>query len=197
MRAEVFIHPSATVDPAARVGRGTKIWHHAQVRERARIGRECVVGSGAYIDVGVSVGDRVKIENGALLFAGATVGDGAFIGPLACLANDRRPRATNPDGTIKTPADWRLERVRVGPGASLGAGAIVVPPARIGAYAIVGAGAVVVGDVASHALVVGNPARHAGWVCRCAARLTADGLRCASCGRRYARRGAGLREAVR
>jgi acetyltransferase-like isoleucine patch superfamily enzyme len=181
-----FVHESAAVDRRATLGEGTRVWNNAQVREGARIGRECVIGSGAYIDAHVRIGDRVKIENGALVFSGARIDDGAFIGPHACLANDRRPRAVTPEGTLKTSKDWRMERVHVERGASLGAQSVIVPPATIGSFALVAAGAVVLGDVPAHAIVAGNPARTIGRACKCGARLRgARVLRCDDCGRRY------------
>src|SRR5438094_9576851 len=109
LSADVSVHPSAEVSAEADVGAGTAVWHEAQVREGARIGRECVLGKGVYVDVGVIVGDRCKIENRASLFHGVTLEDAVFIGPHAVFANDRFPRATNPDGSLKSDDDWTVE----------------------------------------------------------------------------------------
>jgi UDP-2-acetamido-3-amino-2,3-dideoxy-glucuronate N-acetyltransferase len=167
----VTIHPTAEVSPLATVGEGTRIWHQAQVRERARIGRSCIIGKGVYIDSDVVVGDRVKIQNGVSIYHGVTIEDGVFIGPHACLANDKLPRAITPDGELKRDADWQVGRILVQYGASIGAGAIILPGVTVGRFAMVGAGAVVTRDVAAHALVVGNPARRVGSVCACGHRL--------------------------
>jgi UDP-2-acetamido-3-amino-2,3-dideoxy-glucuronate N-acetyltransferase len=72
----------------------------------------------------------------------------------------------------------------VGYGASIGAGAIILPGLRIGAWALVGAGSVVTRDVPDHAIVVGNPARGTGFACSCGARLPAEtgSVRCGVCG---------------
>ena len=49
-------------------------------------------------------------------------------------------------------------------GASIGANATIVCGITINEYAFIGAGAVVTKDVPAYALVVGNPARHVGWM---------------------------------
>lgn len=162
-----FIHPTADVSPQAVLGPGTRIWHQAQVRERACIGDNCIIGKGAYIDFDVTIGSRVKIQNGVYVYHGATVEDGVFIGPGAILTNDKLPRSINPDGSLKTDADWEVSPILIRRGASIGAGAIILPGVTIGEFAMVGAGAVVIHDVPTHGLVYGNPARPHGYVCRC------------------------------
>ena len=87
------VHPSAEVDNKASLGKGTKVWNQAQVREGAVLGEGCIVGTGAHIGKGVRVGSRVKIENLATLFEGAEVGDDVFIGPHVVFTNDLVPRA--------------------------------------------------------------------------------------------------------
>ena len=73
-------------------------------------------------------------------------------------------------------------------GATIGANAVIVCGHSVGRYAFVGAGAVVTQDVPDFALVYGNPARRAGWMCACGVRLSQEGngLRCPACGARYA-----------
>jgi UDP-2-acetamido-3-amino-2,3-dideoxy-glucuronate N-acetyltransferase len=166
-----MIHPTADVSPTAEIGHGTRIWHQAQVRENARIGANCIVGKGAYIDFGVQIGDNVKIQNGVFVYHGVTIEEGVFVGPRVCFTNDMFPRAINPDGGLKTDADWEVGTTLVRYGASLGAGAIVLPNVTIGRFALVGAGAVVTKDVPDHGLVLGNPARLVGFVCGCGRRL--------------------------
>ncbi len=182
-----MIHPSADVSPDSRIGPGTNVWHEAQVREDAVVGADCVLGKGAYVDRGVVVGDRVKIQNYASLFHGVTIEDNVYVGPQAVFANDRYPRATNVDGALKADGDWQIEPVLVREGASIGAGAVVLPGVTIGCWAMVGAGAVVTHDVPDHTLVVGNPAHVAGRVCVCGRLLTEEGggWRCPNCDRTY------------
>jgi acetyltransferase-like isoleucine patch superfamily enzyme len=126
----------------------------------------------------------VKLENGVSLFKGTRLGDGVFIGPHVILLNDKRPRAITPEGALKSEEDWSVSGVTVLDGASVGGGCTILPGVSIGRFALVGAGAVVTRDVPDHGLVVGNPARLAGYVCECATRLPADGT-CPSCGRRH------------
>jgi UDP-2-acetamido-3-amino-2,3-dideoxy-glucuronate N-acetyltransferase len=189
-------HDTADIESGVSIGPGTWLWHRAQVRHGARIGRDCVIGRDVFIDEGVAVGDLVKIQNGALIYHGVTIEDGVFIGPGAILTNDRRPRALNAQGELARGDDWTVSPIRVGKGASIGAGAIVVAGCDVGPHAMVGAGSVVTHDVPGHALVVGNPARQIGWVCICGTRLQDPGaptagpagsnLTCSTCGRRYA-----------
>lgn len=182
-----MIHPTADVSHKASIGDGTSIWHQAQVRDDATIGRQCILGKGVYVDKGVVVGDRVKIQNYASLFHGTIVEDGAFLGPYCCLTNDKRPRAITPSGELQRDADWDEAGVKVSEGASIGAGAVILPGVTVGRFAMVGAGAVVTKDVPAHGLAMGNPATLAGYVCRCGQRLVtqSSGLECLSCGETY------------
>lgn len=183
-----FIHETAEIADSAIIGEGTKIWMHVQVREGARIGRECILGKGAYVETDVVVGDRCKIQNRASLFKGVTLADGVFVGPHVVFANDTFPRAINPDGTLKSDADWTVEPIHVGHGASVGAGAVVLPGVTIGAWALVAAGSVVTADVPPHAIVKGNPARLAGFACTCGKPLRMENpgdYHCDSCGREF------------
>jgi len=182
----VFIDPTARVEEGATIGPGTRVWGHSHVRTGARIGADCVIGSDVTVDVGVVVGDRCKVQNGALLYRGVQLGDGVFVGPAAVLTNDRRPRAVNPEGALLAAGDWKISPIVVDDGASIGANATVVAGVRVGRWAMVGAGAVVTRDVAPHALVVGVPARQAGWVCACGEHAEGSGeIECRACGRSF------------
>lgn len=185
-----MIHPTADVSPEARIGRDTRVWHEAQVREGAVVGVGCTLGKGVYVDRNVVIGDRVKVQNRASIYRGARLEDGVFVGPHACLANDKYPRAITPEGGLLADEDWTPGEILVRYGASIGAGAVVLPGVTIGRWAMVAAGAVVTADVPDHGLVVGSPARLVGYVCECGRRLGLGGLpvrrHCPHCGRSYA-----------
>lgn len=178
-----MVHETAEVSPQAQIGAGTSIWHHAQVREGVVIGEDCTLGKGVYVDRDVVIGHNVKIQNQAQIYRGVTLEDGVFIGPQACLTNDRLPRAINADGKAKSDEDWSVSPILVRYGASIGAGAVVMPGVTIGRFAMVAAGAVVTRDVPDHALMMGVPARLDAHVCRCGERLTirGDELHCPNC----------------
>ena len=162
---------SADVSEVASIHDSANVWHLAQIREGACLEAGVVVGRGAYIGVGVRVGANSKIQNFALVYEPAVVGAGVFIGPAAVLTNDQRPRAVNPDGSLKSATDWEPVGVVVLEGASIGARAVCVAPVTIGSWSMVAAGAVVVADVPDFALVVGVPAQRIGWVGRSGSRL--------------------------
>ena len=173
--APVKILESADVDPTAKIGAGSSIWHLAQVRDGVVLGESCIVGRGAYIGSGVKTGNNCKIQNYALVYEPAVLGNGVFIGPAAVLTNDEFPRAINPDGSLKSGSDWDAVGVTIGDGAAIGARAVCIAPVKIGAWALVAAGAVVTKDVPDFALVAGVPAKRIRWVGRAGKPLTSIG----------------------
>ena len=117
------------------------------------------------------MGDNVKVQNYVSIYHGVTIEDGVFCGPHCVFTNDKRPRAVNPDGSLKAADDWEVVETRVKRGASIGANAVIVCGVTVGEWAMVGAGSVVSRDVPDYGLVWGNPARLRGFVCACGHRL--------------------------
>ncbi len=147
---EVFIHPLADVASKS-IGVRTRIWQFVVVLKGAVIGRDCNICSHCFIENDVIIGDRVTVKSGVQLWDGLRIADDVFIGPNATFANDKVPRSGN--------RGFRLLVTLVEKGASVGAGATILPGVKIGANALVGAGAVVTKDVPAGATVIGNPAR--------------------------------------
>jgi len=160
----VKIHESAVVSEKAKIGENSQIWVGAQVREEVVMGDNCIISKGAYIDKAVKIGSNVKIQNNVSVYSGVTIEDGVFIGPHVCFTNDRQPRAINPDGSLKSADDWDVSKTLVKKGASIGANTTILPGITIGEFAMIGAGSVVTKDVQDYELVIGNPAKHAGFV---------------------------------
>lgn len=154
-----FQHHTADVSLKAKIGKKTKIWHHAHVREGAVIGMNCIISKNVYIDIKVKIGDNVKIQNNVSIYHGITIGHGVFIGPHVCFTNDKIPRAINEDGTIKKTDNWSVAKTIVKDGASIGANSTILPGITIGSFAMIGAGSVVTKNVGDFELVYGNPAR--------------------------------------
>ncbi|MEQ9505800.1 MAG: acyltransferase [Hyphomonas sp.] len=128
----------------------------------------CVVGDGsrigAFVEIqkGARVGERCKISSHSFICEGVTLEDEVFVGHGVMFTNDRFPRATNPDGSAQTEADWTLERTLVKRRASIGSNATILCGITIGEGALIAAGSVVTKDVPDHAIVAGVPARVVG-----------------------------------
>ena len=178
---DAFIHGTADVSKAAKIGGNTKIWNWVQIRENVAIGSNCIISKGVYIDQNVKVGNNVKIQNNVSLYQGVEIQDGVFIGPHVCFTNDKIPRAINTDRTLKNASDWNVLKTVVKKGASLGANSTVLPGLTIGEFALVGSGSVITKDVPNYALVLGNPAKLFGYVCKCGYKFTDDRKACKTC----------------
>jgi acetyltransferase-like isoleucine patch superfamily enzyme len=140
-----IFHPSLVNLYGCRIGDGTKIGAFVEVQKNAVIGARCKVSSHTFICEGVTVEDEV------------------FIGHGVMFTNDLYPRATNPDGSLQTEADWKVEPTLVKRRASIGSNATILCGISIGIGAVIGAGAVVTRDVPDYAIVTGVPARVTGY----------------------------------
>jgi UDP-2-acetamido-3-amino-2,3-dideoxy-glucuronate N-acetyltransferase len=193
--ATYYKHPTALVETED-VGEGTRIWALTHVMGGVHIGAHCNIGSHCFIEAGVWIGDRVTVKNGNMIWEGITIEDDAFIGPQVVFTNDRRPRSPRfPGARARYETKSWLVPTRIGRGASIGAGAVILAGCDVGPFALVGAGAVVTHPVPAYAVVFGNPARHQGWVCECGDKLQPHGSkwRCPSCARVYEQIGDELR----
>lgn len=176
--ADYFVHESSYIDDGVCIGKDTKIWHFCHVQKGAVIGERCSLGQNVNISNNVRIGDGVKIQNNVSVYEGVEIEDDVFCGPSCVFTNDLTPRAKYPKGHAN------YLKTLIKRGASIGANATIVCGNTVGEWALIGSGAVVTADVPAHALMLGVPARRAGWACECGAVLP-DELACRQCGRKY------------
>jgi UDP-2-acetamido-3-amino-2,3-dideoxy-glucuronate N-acetyltransferase len=161
---DFMVHETAIVDNDVAIGNGTKIWHFSHILSGARIGEGCSLGQNVVIGNGVRIGNGCKIQNNVSIYAGVELEDQVFCGPSMVFTNVFNPRC-------EFPRKDEYKQTLVRRGATIGANATIVCGVTIGEYAFIGAGAVVTTDVKPFALMMGNPARHVGWMSRFGKRL--------------------------
>jgi UDP-2-acetamido-3-amino-2,3-dideoxy-glucuronate N-acetyltransferase len=184
----IFIHTKAIVESKA-IGSGTRVWAFVHVMTGARVGKNCNIGDHCFVESGATIGDDCTIKNGNMVWEGVTLEDGVFVGPNVFFTNDlhpRSPRLPQAHKRYRAKSNWLLP-TKIGRGATLGAGAIILAGVTIGEYAMVGAGALVTKSVPSYALVRGIPSQVNGWVCQCGQPLhfRSKIAACRECGLRF------------
>lgn len=178
----VVIHESAWVDHPVDIGEGTRIWHFCHVQSGSRIGKNVTLGQNVNIANDVMIGDNVKIQNNVSVYTGCTIEDDVFLGPSCVLTN-----VTNPRSQVNRRSLY--EKTLIRRGATVGANATIVCGIELGRYSFIAAGSVVTRSVPDYALMMGSPARQAGWMSRHGQKLgepDTDGIRlCPESGLRY------------
>lgn len=149
-----FLHPRGICETKS-VGDATRIWAFTHVLSGAQIGADCNISDHVFIENDVIIGDRVTVKSGVQLWDGVRLENDVFIGPNVAFANDKYPRSKKYPAASST--------TTIAKGASIGAGAVLLPGIRVGRNALVGAGAVVTKNVPPNAIVIGNPARIVGY----------------------------------
>ena len=144
-----MIHP--LTDCQAIVPDNTNVWQFCVLLPKAKIGQNCNICSHCFIENDVVIGDNVTIKCGVQLWDGLRVEDNVYIGPNVTFTNDKFPKSKN--------KNWQLLQTRICEGASIGAGATILPGITIGQNAVIGAGSVVTRDVPECETWVGNPAK--------------------------------------
>lgn len=157
MNQPYFAHESAVIDEGSVIGSGTKIWHFTHVMTGCIIGEGCSLGQNVVVSPGVKLGNNVKVQNNVSIYTGVICEDDVFLGPSMVFTN-----VINPRSAIARKDQYKPTLVETG--ASIGANATIICGIHIGRFAFIGAGAVVTRDVVPYELVIGNPARHSGWM---------------------------------
>jgi UDP-2-acetamido-3-amino-2,3-dideoxy-glucuronate N-acetyltransferase len=145
------------------------------------IGENCNIGQNVVISSDVIIGNNVKIQNNVSIYTGVEIKDDVFVGPSCVFTN-----VINPRSFINRKEEFR--KTIIHKGASLGANSTIICGNEIGEFALVGAGAVVTKNVKAYSIVVGNPAKHIGWTCRCGIKLSSIdkiNYKCLICNNKY------------
>lgn len=140
-----MIHKLSDVQ-SQNIGNNTNIWQFCVVLPGAIIGDNCNICSHCFIENDVKIGNNVTIKCGVQIWDGITIEDSVFIGPNVTFCNDLYPRSKQyPDKFAKT---------IIKKGASIGAGAVILPGITIGENAIIGAGSVITKDIVPNTRVI-------------------------------------------
>ncbi|CAN2040199.1 UDP-2-acetamido-3-amino-2,3-dideoxy-glucuronate N-acetyltransferase [Candidatus Magnetomoraceae bacterium gMMP-15] len=183
---DFYAHPTAVIDKGCEIDDNTKIWHFSHIMSGSKIGKNCNIGQNVVIGPETTVGNSCKIQNNVSIYKGVTLEDGVFCGPSMVFTNVFNPRAE-----IRKMDQMRSTLVKKG--ATIGANATIICGITLGCYSFIGAGSVVTQNILDYALVVGNPAKQIGWMCKCGERLTHK-LECPSCHRLFIEYENGLKE---
>ncbi len=157
MELVTIVEPRKTLNNV-KLGEGVKIFNFVNAYG-CSIDSGSKVGAFVEIQKGASIGKNCKISSHSFICEGVHIEDNCFIGHGVMFTNDLFPRATNPDGTQQTDADWTMIETFVKKGASIGSNATILCGITIGENALVGAGSTVTKDVPANAVVAGNPAK--------------------------------------
>ncbi|MCP4910175.1 MAG: N-acetyltransferase [Bacteroidetes bacterium] len=174
MESTFFAHESAIIDEGCHIGNGTKIWHFSHIMSNCKLGNNCNIGQNVVVSPEVILGNNVKVQNNVSIYTGVICEDDVFLGPSMVFTNIINPRS-------KVIRRGQYTSTLVKKGASIGANATIVCGHDIGEYAFIGAGAVVTKEIPAYALVVGNPAKHIGWMSEYGHRLEFDNQGFAIC----------------
>lgn len=165
MDKNYFAHETAVIDEGCKIGKGTKIWHFCHIMPNCTIGENCNLGQNVVVSPEVVLGTNVKVQNNVSIYTGVICEDDVFLGPSMVFTN-----VLNPRSAINRRGQYLNTLVKKG--ASIGANATIVCGNEIGEFALIGAGSVVTKPVKPFALMVGNPAKQAGWVSEYGHKLT-------------------------
>jgi len=169
-----YSHETAVIDQPCKIGSGTKIWHFTHIMKNSIIGTNCNIGQNVVVSPEVVLGNNVKVQNNVSIYTGVICKDDVFLGPSMVFTN-----ITNPRSSIVRRGEY--VQTIVEKGATIGANSTILCGNKIGAFSFIGAGAVVTKEVLPYSLVIGNPARHIGWMSEFGHKLEFDDKGIAIC----------------
>jgi len=200
------VHETALIEQGVSIGKGSSVWDNVHIRHGAKIGKSCIIGEKTYIAYDVRIGNYCKLNAAVYICTGVTISDYVMLAAHTVFTNDRFPRAFDRtlDGLASSDPNEETLPTTVGVGVTTGANVTIGPGLVIGDFAMVGMGSVVTRNVPAHGLVIGNPARLAGYVCACGPVLVklpgwekdsiGSKYECERCGRVFEKSGAGVKE---
>lgn len=162
-----FAHESAIIDEGCEIEEGVKIWHFSHIMPNCKIGANCNIGQNVVVSPKVVLGKNVRVQNNVSIYTGVICEEDVFLGPSMVFTN-----VINPRSAVSRKNEYKETYVERG--ATIGANATIVCGNKIGKYAFIGAGAVVTKEVLPYSLLVGNPAKHIGWMSEFGQRLEFD-----------------------
>ncbi len=140
-----MIHPLSDVQ-SKNIGENTNIWQFCVILKNAQIGSNCNICSHVFIENDVKIGNNVTIKNGVQIWDGIEIEDNVFIGPNVTFCNDRYPKSGN--------KNFKLEKIIIKKGASIGANSTILPGVTIGENAMIAAGSIVTKNVEKNTTLI-------------------------------------------
>lgn len=112
------IHPSASIDPSATLGKDVHIGANAVIGPGSTIGDACVIGPGSVLLADCSVGSASRLVANVTICDGVVIGERTIIHPGAIIGADGFGLAFDRDHWVKVP---QLGTVRIGNDCEVGA----------------------------------------------------------------------------
>ncbi|MEO6885947.1 MAG: N-acetyltransferase [Jatrophihabitantaceae bacterium] len=147
---DATIRGGSTIYLGSRIGSRLETGHNVVIREDCTIGDDVSIWSNTVVDYGCRIGNGVKIHSNCYIAQYTQIDDEAFLAPGVSVANDLYPGQAASSRVMSGPV--------IGARAQIGVNVTLLPFVRIGAGALIGAGAVVVLDVPAGCVAFGNPA---------------------------------------
>jgi len=153
----IQIHSTAVVDPGAKVGDFTSVWHFCHVESRAVVGENCNLGQNVYVGTESVFGNGCRLGNSVSIFSHVELSDFVFCAPFMVFTHISFPRSV-----VNRQATFDKTLVEVG--APLGANSTVVSGITVAGGTFLAAGSTLTRDSKAWSLMIGSPARQVGWV---------------------------------